>query len=87
MYSISDCNNLYGYAMCKKLPQKDFIWLTEMELTNLDILNYNESSDIGYVLEVILYYYYKVIIITRLTISQGSQYYKVDNITCMVTIT
>ena len=29
-----DANNLYGYAMCKKLPTHDFKWMTEEELEN-----------------------------------------------------
>lgn len=48
-----DVNNLYGWAMCEKLPISNFEWLTEDQL---DYFNINEvnplEDDYGYVLEV-----------------------------------
>ena len=47
-------NNLYGYAMCKKLPIRNFKWLDKDEISTFNelIKKYNENSDIGYILEV-----------------------------------
>ena len=43
-----DANNLYGWAMSKKLPINGFEW--ENDLSRFDesfIKNYNEDSDVG----------------------------------------
>ncbi|GFT48538.1 uncharacterized protein TNCV_2783261, partial [Trichonephila clavipes] len=50
-----DANNLYGYAMSKYLPLKDFVWC-DNDLTEQDILNLSDESDVGYILEVDLEY-------------------------------
>ncbi|GFX09178.1 c2H2-type domain-containing protein [Trichonephila clavipes] len=50
-----DANNLYGYAMSKYLPLKDFVW-SDNSLTEQDILNLSDESDVGYILEVDLEY-------------------------------
>ncbi|GFU77872.1 uncharacterized protein TNCV_1138801 [Trichonephila clavipes] len=50
-----DANNLYGYAMSKYLPLKDFVW-SDKDLTEQDILNLSDESDVGYILEVDLEY-------------------------------
>jgi hypothetical protein len=50
--SFSDANNLYGYAMSKKLPHNQFRWMSEHELKCLDPLQYQESSQYGMILEV-----------------------------------
>ena len=48
-----DANNLYGYAMSKKLPASDFQWREDSSIFTEDyIKNYNENSDIGYLLVV-----------------------------------
>lgn len=49
-----DANNLYGYAMCKKHPQKNFEWLSASEIHTIEktIYDLNEDDDIGYFLEV-----------------------------------
>ncbi|GFS61200.1 uncharacterized protein NPIL_542781, partial [Nephila pilipes] len=39
-----DANNLYGYAMSKYLPLKDFVW-SDNNLTTQDILNLSDESD------------------------------------------
>ena len=48
-----DANNLYGFAMCKKLPVSDFKWVDDLSIFTEDFIkNYDEDSDIGYNLEV-----------------------------------
>ncbi|GFX84155.1 uncharacterized protein TNCV_927661 [Trichonephila clavipes] len=50
-----DANNLYGYAMSKYLPLKDFVWI-DNNLTEQDIFNLSDKSDVGYILEIDLEY-------------------------------
>ncbi|GFX34205.1 DNA_pol_B_2 domain-containing protein [Trichonephila clavipes] len=50
-----DANNLYGYAMSKYLPLNDFVW-SDNNLTEQDILNLSDESNVVYVLEVDLEY-------------------------------
>ena len=38
-----DANNLYGWAMCKPLPVKDFRWLNETEINDLDIMKVTDN--------------------------------------------
>ena len=46
-------NNLYGWAMCKKLPVNKFKWVTDLHKFNKDFIkNYDENGDVGYYLEV-----------------------------------
>ena len=51
-----DANNLYGWAMSKKLPLSGFKWLDMSETSNKInedfINNYDENNDKGYILEV-----------------------------------
>ena len=48
-----DANNLYGYAMSKKLPVDNFKWETDLSIFTEDFIkNYDEESDIGYLLFV-----------------------------------
>ena len=56
-----DANNLYGWAMSKKLPVNGFKWIDNNEtaepsakhVINEDFIkNYNENNDKGYILEV-----------------------------------
>ena len=52
-----DANNLYGWAMSKKLPVNDFKWENDLSRFNEDFIkNYNENSDIVYFLEVDIEY-------------------------------
>ena len=47
-----DANNLYGYAMRKKLPVRNFKWLDENEISKFNdelIKKYDENSYIGYI--------------------------------------
>ena len=51
-----DANNLYGWAMSRKLPTNGFKWLDTSETSNKIneefIKNYNENDNKGYILEV-----------------------------------
>ena len=48
-----DANNLYGWAMCKKLPIRDFKWLDNLSMFTEELIkNYNENGDKGYIFEV-----------------------------------
>ena len=52
-----DANNLYGWAMCKKLPVDGFKWIDDLFTFNENLIeNYNENSDIGYFFEVDIEY-------------------------------
>ena len=52
-----DANNLYGYAMSKKLPVDNFKWETNLTIFTEDFIkNYDEESDIGYLLFVDVIY-------------------------------
>ena len=42
-----DANNLYGWAMCKKLLINGFKWVTKLDKFNEDFIkNYNENSNV-----------------------------------------
>ena len=46
-----DANNLYGWAMSKKLPVNGFKWEDDLSRFNERFIkNYNENSDIGFFL-------------------------------------
>ena len=45
-----DANNLYGWAMCQKLPTSEFKWQDKL-LTVSDIMAWNPDSDKGYFIE------------------------------------
>ena len=51
-----DANNLYGWAMSQYLPTGGFRWMTEKQISKLDLANYNENSKKGLILEVDLEY-------------------------------
>ena len=52
-----DANNLYGWAMSKKLPVNGFKWENDLSRFNEDFIkNYNENSDVGYFLEIDIEY-------------------------------
>ena len=53
-----DANNLYGYAMSKKLPIKyNFKWCDALEMFTSDFIkSYANDSDTGYLLEVDIVY-------------------------------
>ena len=47
-----DANNLYGWAMSKKLPVNEFKWTDNDKINEEFIKNYNENNDKGYIFEV-----------------------------------
>ena len=47
-----DANNLYGWAMSKKLPVNGFKWLDNDKINEKFIKNYNENDRKGYILKV-----------------------------------
>ena len=47
-----DANNLYGWAMSKKLPVNGFKWTDNNIINEKFIKNYNENDKKGYILEV-----------------------------------
>ena len=47
-----DANNLYGWAISKKLPVNGFKWLDNNKINEEFIKNYNENDKKGYILEV-----------------------------------
>ena len=53
--SYLDANNLYGLAMCKKLPYDDFKWHFN-RMDEKKVMKYNDEDDTGYILEVDLEY-------------------------------
>ena len=56
-----DANNLYGYAMSKKLPYGNFEWIKNISIFTEDyIKNSVEESDIGYLLVVDVTYLKKL---------------------------
>ena len=51
-----DANNLYGWAMSQYLPTGGFKWMTEKQISKLNVARYNENSEKGLILEVDLEY-------------------------------
>ena len=52
-----DANNLYGWAMSKKLPADGFEWLNDQSMFTEDFIkNYDEEVDVGYLLVVNIEY-------------------------------
>ena len=47
-----DANNLYGWAMSKKLPVNGFKWTDNDKINEEFIKNYNADNNKGYILEV-----------------------------------
>ena len=48
-----DANNLYRFAMCKKLPVDGFKWVDDLSIFTEDFIkNYDEEDDTGYLFVV-----------------------------------
>ena len=51
--ALLDANSLYGWAMSQKFPVSGFKWLEKLSKFNQRFIkNYDENSNIGYILEV-----------------------------------
>ena len=56
-----DANNLYGWAMSKKLPVDSFNWVDDLSMFTEDFIkSYDEEGDVGYLLVVDVEYPIKV---------------------------
>ena len=51
-----DANNLYGWAMCKKLPLGKFEWIHPEDYTENHIKSYTDSDEYGAIIEVDIEY-------------------------------
>ena len=51
-----DANNLYGWAMCKKVPTGWFKWIDVKEFTEEKIKSYDDNSNTGAILKVDIEY-------------------------------
>ena len=52
-----DANNLYGWAMSKKLPVDGFKWVDDLSIFTEDFIkSYDEEGDVGYLLVVDIEY-------------------------------
>lgn len=51
-----DVNNLYGWAMSYPLPENEFEWVPEDQLTSFDVNSISDNDYHGYILEVDLEY-------------------------------
>ena len=47
-----DVNNLYGWAMCQKLPVGEYEWLSSTQTKDFNVELTSENDDYGYILEV-----------------------------------
>ena len=51
-----DANNLYGWAMSQYLPTGGFRWMTEKQIDKINLAEYKEDSEKGFIAEVDLEY-------------------------------
>ena len=51
-----DANNLYGWAMSQYLPTGNFKWMTDKEISNVNLGKYKADGKKGLILEVGLEY-------------------------------
>ena len=51
-----DANNLYGWAMSQYLPTSNFKWMTDKEISKINLGKYKADSKKGLILEVDLEY-------------------------------
>ena len=51
-----DANNLYGWAMSQYLPTGNFRWMTDKEISKIDLGKYKADGKKGLILEVDLEY-------------------------------
>ena len=51
-----DANNLYGWAMSQRMPCGDFMWMTDKQLQEFDVMRVSDDSETGFILDVDLDY-------------------------------
>ena len=51
-----DSNNLYGWGMSQSLPKSNFRWMTDKEISKIDLGKYKADGKKGLILEVDLAY-------------------------------
>ena len=76
-----DANNLYGWGMSQKPPYKNFRWVNEKKLIDLNPFQINADGDTGYILQVDLEYPKKLqnlhndypMVPENITINKGDQ--------------
>ena len=51
-----DANNLYGWAMSQYLPTGNIRWMTDKEISKIDLRKYKTNGKNGLILEVDLEY-------------------------------
>ena len=51
-----DAKNLYGWAMSQYLPTGNFKWMTDKEISKIDLGKYKADGEKGLILEVDLEY-------------------------------
>ena len=51
-----DANNLYGWAMSQYLPTSNFKWMTDKDISKIDLGKYKANGKKGLILEVDLEY-------------------------------
>ena len=51
-----NANNLYGWAMSQYLPTSNFRWMTDKEISKIDLGKYKTDGKTGLILEVDLEY-------------------------------
>ena len=54
--TYTDCNNLYGGAMCQPLPVGNFRFLSPDEIAGFDLMSVPSHGDTGYIVECDLQY-------------------------------
>jgi hypothetical protein len=87
-----DANNLYGWAMSQHLPTGKFKWLSEDQISKLDVVNVPNDNAEGYILEVDLEYPSEIhdnhndypLAPEKLTITADMLYHTVENITLII---
>ena len=82
-----DANDLYGWSMSQKLPVNGFKWVEKLSRFNeIFIKNYNENSDIGYFLEVDIYYSQKLFTLHKVLplLPERKKVNKVEKLICSI---
>ncbi|XP_064637883.1 uncharacterized protein LOC135497181 [Lineus longissimus] len=51
-----DCTNLYGHALSKNLPEKNYRWLSKNEISKLNVTEIPDDARTGFILSVDLTY-------------------------------